>query len=116
MIAAISPADVNYDETLSTLRYAERAKRIVNKAVVNEDANGKLMRDLQAEVALLKAKLRFYEPELEAESTLSSANGRQDPRVSARQPEAVAALKEELKANEKLMAEITESFEEKLVR
>ncbi len=37
MICAISPADVNYEESLSTLRYADRAKRIVNKAIVNED-------------------------------------------------------------------------------
>ena len=36
MIAAISPADVNYDETMSTLRYADRAKQIKNAAVVNE--------------------------------------------------------------------------------
>jgi kinesin family protein 1 len=37
MIAAISPADINYDETISTLRYADRAKQIKCKAVVNED-------------------------------------------------------------------------------
>jgi hypothetical protein len=35
-ISAISPADVNYAETLSTLRYANRAKNIVNKPTVNE--------------------------------------------------------------------------------
>ena len=37
MICAISPADFNYEETLGTLRYASRAKKIQNKAVVNED-------------------------------------------------------------------------------
>ena len=37
MIAALSPADINYDETLGTLRYADRAKKIKNKAVVNEN-------------------------------------------------------------------------------
>lgn len=36
MICAISPADVNFEESLSTLRYADRAKKIVNKAVINE--------------------------------------------------------------------------------
>lgn len=36
MIATVSPAGDNYEETLSTLRYADRAKRIVNHAVVNE--------------------------------------------------------------------------------
>jgi len=38
MICAISPATVNYEESLSTLRYADRAKKIVNKAVINESA------------------------------------------------------------------------------
>jgi len=38
MICAISPASVNYEESLSTLRYADRAKQIKNKAVVNESA------------------------------------------------------------------------------
>lgn len=42
MIATISPAADNYEETLSTLRYADRAKRIVNHAVVNEDPNAKV--------------------------------------------------------------------------
>lgn len=36
MICALSPATVNYEETLSTLRYADRAKKIKNNAVVNE--------------------------------------------------------------------------------
>lgn len=36
MICAISPASDNYDETLSTLRYADQAKKIKNNAVINE--------------------------------------------------------------------------------
>lgn len=44
MICAISPANDNYDETLSTLRYADRAKKIQNKPVVNESATDKLIR------------------------------------------------------------------------
>ena len=47
MIAAISPADVQYEETLSTLRYADQAKKINNKAVSNEDPNAKLGKDFQ---------------------------------------------------------------------
>lgn len=58
MIAAISPADVNYDETLSTLRYADRAKSIVCKAIVNEDANAKLIRELKEEIQRLRDLLR----------------------------------------------------------
>lgn len=52
MIAAISPAD--YEETLSTLRYADQAKKIKNKAVVNEDPNAKLVRELKEELEVLR--------------------------------------------------------------
>ncbi|EEH43801.2 uncharacterized protein PADG_00090 [Paracoccidioides brasiliensis Pb18] len=57
MIAAISPADINYDETLSTLRYADSAKRIKNHAVVNEDPNARMIRELKEELAQLRSKL-----------------------------------------------------------
>ncbi|KTG37980.1 hypothetical protein cypCar_00007772 [Cyprinus carpio] len=57
MIATISPADINYSETLNTLRYASRAKNILNKPTVNEDSNVKIIRELQAEIARLKALL-----------------------------------------------------------
>ena len=52
MIAAISPAD--YEETLSTLRYADQAKKIKNKAVINEDPNAKLVRELKEELEMLR--------------------------------------------------------------
>lgn len=55
--AAVSPADVNYGETLSTLRYANRAKNIINKPTINEDGNVRLIRELRAEIARLKALL-----------------------------------------------------------
>ena len=48
MVATISPAADNYEETMSTLRYADRAKRIVNHAVVNEDPNAKVDTSLHA--------------------------------------------------------------------
>ncbi|KAM9231036.1 kinesin-like protein KIF1A [Leptosomus discolor] len=54
MVAALSPADINYDETLSTLRYADRAKQIRCNAVINEDPNNKLIRELKDEVARLR--------------------------------------------------------------
>ena len=60
MLAALSPADINYDETLSTLRYADRAKQIVNKAVVNEDPNAKIIRELKEEVEKLKCNFFFF--------------------------------------------------------
>ncbi|XP_070345325.1 kinesin-like protein KIF1A isoform X17 [Equus asinus] len=54
MVAALSPADINYDETLSTLRYADRAKQIRCNAVINEDPNNKLIRELKDEVTRLR--------------------------------------------------------------
>ena len=66
MIATISPADVNYGEILSTLRYANRAKNIINKPTVNEDANVKLIRELRDEITHLKSMMSL-DPE-----TLSS--------------------------------------------
>lgn len=58
MIATISPAASNIEETLSTLRYANQARLIVNIARVNEDMNAKLIRELKAEIAKLKAAQR----------------------------------------------------------
>lgn len=57
MIATVSPAADNYEETLSTLRYADRAKRIVNHAVVNEDPNARIIRELREEVEKLRVQL-----------------------------------------------------------
>ncbi|XP_072263890.1 kinesin-like protein KIF1A isoform X3 [Pyxicephalus adspersus] len=57
MVAALSPADINYDETLSTLRYADRAKQIRCNAVINEDPNNRLIRELKDEVARLRELL-----------------------------------------------------------
>uniref|UniRef100_A0A670ZNL9 Kinesin-like protein n=1 Tax=Pseudonaja textilis TaxID=8673 RepID=A0A670ZNL9_PSETE len=54
MIAALSPADINYEETLSTLRYADRAKQIRCNAIINEDPNARLIRELKEEVARLR--------------------------------------------------------------
>ncbi|XP_061113266.1 kinesin-like protein KIF1B isoform X2 [Conger conger] len=58
MVAALSPADINYDETLGTLRYADRAKQIKCNAVINEDPNAKLVRELKDEVTRLRDLLR----------------------------------------------------------
>jgi hypothetical protein len=61
MICAISPATDNYEETLSTLRYADQAKKIQNKAVVNESETDKLIRTLTQEREELKDKLMKME-------------------------------------------------------
>uniref|UniRef100_A0A3P8SNV0 Kinesin family member 13A n=1 Tax=Amphiprion percula TaxID=161767 RepID=A0A3P8SNV0_AMPPE len=90
MIATVSPAADNYEETLSTLRYADRAKRIVNHAVVNEDPNARIIRELREEVEKLKVQLSQAE--------------------SMKAPE----LKEKLQESEKLIQDMTVTWEEKL--
>ncbi|XP_009875156.1 PREDICTED: kinesin-like protein KIF17, partial [Apaloderma vittatum] len=57
MVACLSPADNNYDESLSTLRYANRAKNIKNKPYINEDPKDALLREYQEEIKKLKAIL-----------------------------------------------------------
>ncbi|CAI5795888.1 KIF17 isoform X1 [Podarcis lilfordi] len=57
MVACLSPADNNYDETLSTLRYAHRAKNIRNKPRINEDPKDALLREYQEEIKKLRAIL-----------------------------------------------------------
>ena len=58
MIAAISPADYNYDETLSTLKYANRAKSIANAVTKNEDVNQRMINDLKKEIEALRAQMQ----------------------------------------------------------
>jgi len=57
MVAAVSPADYNYEETLSTLQYAHRAKAIKNAATINEDLNERVIRELQEEIERMKKLL-----------------------------------------------------------
>ena len=57
MVACVSPADNNFDETLSTLRYANRAKNIKNKPKINEDPKDALLRQYQDEITVLKQLL-----------------------------------------------------------
>jgi len=57
MIAALSPADYNYDETISTLRYASRAKSIKNKPIVNQDPKDALLKQYEDEIQKLKQML-----------------------------------------------------------
>ena len=64
MIATISPSADNYEETLSSLRYADRAKRIVNHAVVNEDPNARIIRELRHEVETLHKELEKAQVQL----------------------------------------------------
>ncbi|XP_032456660.1 kinesin-like protein unc-104 isoform X12 [Nasonia vitripennis] len=138
MIAAVSPADINYDETLSTLRYADRAKQIVCKAVVNEDANAKIIRELKEEIQKLRELLKqegidyqegpdgkiTYEKKESRDVTSFIRNAkREDDMKESRQripSHGTSTLAEEaveqLQASEKLIAELNETWEEKLKR
>jgi uncharacterized membrane protein YukC len=61
MIAACSPADYNLDETLSTLRYASRAKAIKNKPKVNEDPKDALLKQYEDEIKQLRQMLMQFQ-------------------------------------------------------
>ncbi|RNF11099.1 putative Unc104-like kinesin [Trypanosoma rangeli] len=61
MLSTLSPAAANYEETLSTLRYADRAKAIVTRAIINESAGDRKIRELEDEVRVLREKMRHYE-------------------------------------------------------
>ncbi|KAM6924746.1 kinesin-like protein KIF1B isoform 7-T7 [Xenentodon cancila] len=129
MVAALSPADINYDETLSTLRYADRAKNIKCNAVINEDPNNKLVRDLKDEVARLKELLRAQglgdildtpigsltaspsSGALSSQGGLQSVTSIQERIMST--PGGEEAI-ERLKESEKIIAELNETWEEKL--
>ncbi|XP_024374792.1 uncharacterized protein [Physcomitrium patens] len=65
MIANIGPADYNYDESVSTLRYANRAKSIKNKPRINEDPKDAILREFQEEIARLRAQLQASSPVLD---------------------------------------------------
>jgi kinesin family protein 3/17 len=68
MIANLGPADYNFDETMSTLRYANRAKNIKNKPTINEDPKDAMLREFQEEIARLKAQLGDgYDPNARAD-------------------------------------------------
>lgn len=113
MIAAISPADINYDETLSTLRYADRAKQIVCKAVVNEDANAKLIRELKEEIAKLRELLKAEGIEVHEGMETSLTKQIKEERTRTQSTTAEEAV-DQLQASEKLIAELNETWEEKL--
>jgi kinesin family protein 3/17 len=57
MVANVGPADYNYDETISSLRFANRAKNIKNHAVINEDPKDALLRQFEKEIQELRKQL-----------------------------------------------------------
>lgn len=142
MIAAIAPSSASYDETLSTLRYADQAKKIRTRAVVNEDPTAKMIRELKEELEVLRSawfqsgRLRlnscsnervlcpaarvtggsFSNAELPFDPTIPPE--KQMVRFLSEEGEirtmSHAALKEQMQTSEKLFKSVNESWEEKI--
>lgn len=102
MICSLSPASINYEETLSTLRYADRAKKIQNKAVINESEQDKMVRLLREENLDLKKMIEDLHKKISG-----GPIGEEDK-------QAFLELKEQYVANTNVMAEMQKSFQEKL--
>lgn len=120
MIAAISPADINFDETLSTLRYADSAKRIKNHAVVNEDANARMIRELKEELASLRSKLSGGGSTME--ETYAEGTPLDKQIVSFVAPDGTvkkvskAEIADQLNQSEKLYSDLNQTWEQKLAK
>ena len=104
MICALSPASINYEETLSTLRYADRAKKIQNKAVINESEHDKMVRLLKEENVGLKKMIEDLQKKLMGQEGVFGDEDKQ----------AFMDLKEQYEANQQVMSEMQKTFEEKL--
>ena len=131
MIAAISPADINWEETLGTLRYADSAKRIKNHAVVNEDPNARMIRELKEELAQLRSKLgggvvpgaggaagqsgapaeEYYPPDTPLEQQMVSIQQSDGSVTKVSKAEIV----EQLNQSEKLYKDLNQTWEEKMI-
>jgi len=119
MIAALSPADVNYDETLGTLRYADRCKKIKNAVVKMENPTDKIIRQLKEENSRLLALLSgagIAAPVGSGEGGDGGGGGGGDVDAMRAQlmAENEAKLKEQMAENEKIINEMKKSWEEKL--
>ena len=95
MIAALSPANYNYDETLSTLRYASRAKSITNKPIVNEDPKDALLKQYEDEIQKLKKMLQNVNNGVPIIDSINSMKQRQSIKIgqtNKQEDESVEAL------------------------
>ncbi|BFZ12722.1 hypothetical protein BsWGS_15761 [Bradybaena similaris] len=108
MIAALSPADINYDETLSTLRYADRAKKIKNKAVINENPLDKMLRELKEENEKLRKALDVGGVTPVEGKSLSPEE------MEAMKKDMEEKIRAQLMANQQLIGDSEKSWDEKL--
>ncbi|XP_046324311.1 kinesin-like protein KIF17 isoform X2 [Marmota monax] len=112
MVACLSPADNNYDETLSTLRYANRAKSIKNKPRINEDPKDALLREYQEEIKRLKAILAQHMSPGSLAAMLSIQAPPKPVQVEEK-PLPTPVIQQDTEAEKQL---IREEYEERLAR
>ncbi|XP_023010845.3 kinesin-like protein KIF17 isoform X3 [Maylandia zebra] len=107
MIACLSPADNNYEESLSTLRYANRAKSIQNRPRINEDPKDALLREYQEEIKKLRALLTGQLSTADLSTLLAGQFSESSPAVSSR-PQSTPT--------EERKEKIKEEYEERLAK
>ncbi|KAG1676987.1 Kinesin-like protein KIF3A [Nymphon striatum] len=129
MIANIGPAEYNFDETISTLRYANRAKNIKNRAKINEDPKDALLRQFQDEIEELRKQLDTVEKgsEISGSDETSDTEGeesfnedgsnkhekkRKPKRMKSMSEESMAEMQAKIEADKKLLAESKDMEEE----
>lgn len=103
MVCALSPSFMNYEETLGTLRYADRAKKIKNQACINESPQDKMIRELKEENKKLKQMLK----------KLASAGG-ETINLAELGLTNMQEVLEDMDENEKIMEDLEKPWEEKL--
>lgn len=118
MIAALSPADINYEETLSTLRFADRVKQIKNQAIVNETPTERLIRELKEENARLMEMLKKGGVDSAMLSSLalaaSGGSGEEGSGNNSSHDGAQEALQRQMEENARQMEEMRKTWEQKL--
>ncbi|KAK1930629.1 Kinesin-like protein KIF1A [Phytophthora citrophthora] len=130
MIAALSPASVNYSvrnlthnftqETLGTLRYADRAKQIKNKAIVNEDPNQILIRQLKEELDMLRKSMMESMDARPPSRGVGGSTGDGglgsvgSPQINTARERELAAIREQLEENQRLLQESEKTWNERL--
>lgn len=112
MLATITPASNQMDETLSTLRYACQARTIVNRVKVNEDPHDRVIRELKAEVERLKALSQDYERQKRHSGAAASSHPRKIIIETSVDDSEVENLKAQLCETEKKL----QLWEEKITR
>ena len=127
MLATVSPASAQYEETMSTLRYAERAKRIVNKAVINESNDNAVIAALQTEIEKLRQQLvqsgagspdgqRLADELLVSEQAMKLASQtyeeklKESARVMAEREEHMAHLKQVIEQKDREISDLSEKL------